>query len=941
MSDLRSVLRGFYPSRQGKVTVLDFRSIGTICTALERGDVKKALVECQSLLKRKPHDPSALAIKAVAVSISSKPLTASSRQELNKAVSTIKSVRDGAALDDGELVMAIYFALNVAGQNAEALELLLQAAERNPDDESLSQEAFVQSIFWRNFEKAQKLSMRMASKFQDNTEYTFWSIMSIVLLVRDLKHPETDVLLSIAERQLSSYFSDPSTSQAYKTPDEFQTASRVLELRVQYASASPDARSLSKGPPTCPSLSPSDPPRTPRRALLDHFHSPEGDKWCDQNLGFELWRREVELAHGDVDDWKLSIARLKLQLEAGDINWHTMLYLIRCSFAVAARSPAATAPAEDATQPPSDALQTVSAARDLFRDLSTTSPKAKVERGFPLALLEIARELRCRGWPQDDSFEDLLISYFDRFSTKMCCFDDLLPYLDALEPDESSSVRSKMETIGEKREDSASLGESPASARRSINALKIARYLSREENVGSELAKADDFAARYFAALPLGQDLPPTELQPADDFALLAGQALVSAYHMSRDRAHLERAAALLDHALRKSRYKYQIRIVLINILRLLGAPSLSLAHYRTFGVKNVQYDTLSHLVVHRAATFALEASKDAGVFDEMQRTIQWYGLGSTEASQMSTQPFTYPNYTKVEDFNDFRERLNDSLGRSLAILEIVRMRLLRGLLDTPATEWSCKELRAVADRPERTYHDNRDFKTLPHFQRRESPQIWAQTALGGLIDAQWLRAMWSVYSCFLQPSTAFVVPEQETSTLTRPEASLFRFSSLAQRALVASLEDANEAEQAALAALKEHGELVTQIIDDAASLPCDILHVASIALEAFSLLELGIEQRLDEMAEQKSPDQAKHSKRFRNLRNSARHLVLQMSQRVMAHSKKASKDRNKVVAALSPLTQHEPLTQDVLTNFAVALVDSRKASIEGLATTMHRRTAK
>lgn len=170
-----------------------------------------------------------------------------------------------------------------------------------------------------------------------------------------------------------------------------------------------------------------------------------------------------------------------------------------------------------------------------------------------------------------------------------------------------------------------------------------------------------------------GKDLPPTELQPADDFALLAAQALVSAFHLSRaslsaslsslgarpdsttradDRTYLERALVLAEHALQHSKFKYQLRLVAINVLRQLGAPSLALAHYRTFGVKNIQHDTLSHVVLARGATFAVEqgGAKGAppGVWEDARATEAWYAGGRREAGDMVVKAFSYGAYAKV-----------------------------------------------------------------------------------------------------------------------------------------------------------------------------------------------------------------------------------------------------------------------------------------------------
>jgi N-terminal acetyltransferase B complex non-catalytic subunit len=39
-----------------------------------------------------------------------------------------------------------------------------------------------------------------------------------------------------------------------------------------------------------------------------------------------------------------------------------------------------------------------------------------------------------------DSLASLVKQYFDRFASKMCCFDDLYPYLDVLSSSETSAL---------------------------------------------------------------------------------------------------------------------------------------------------------------------------------------------------------------------------------------------------------------------------------------------------------------------------------------------------------------------------------------------------------------------------------------------------------------------------------------------------------------------
>lgn len=157
----------------------------------------------------------------------------------------------------------------------------------------------------------------MTGSFPTNPDYILWSIMTVILQIRDLQHPQSDSLLSLAERQASDYFSTAPDSSEYKSSDEFHIASRLLEFRAQLSSSKPD--STNSTPPKFPSLSTSDSSRTPQERLLDHFASEEGEKWCERNLGFELWRREVELRFGSNEggEWRRSWDRLKLQLEKG------------------------------------------------------------------------------------------------------------------------------------------------------------------------------------------------------------------------------------------------------------------------------------------------------------------------------------------------------------------------------------------------------------------------------------------------------------------------------------------------------------------------------------------------------------------------------------------------------------------------------------------------
>lgn len=158
----------------------------------------------------------------------------------------------------------------------------------------------------------------------------------------------------------------------------------------------------------------------------------------------------------------------------------------------------------------------------------------------------------------------------------------------------------------------------------------------------------------------IGKHLSDKDVQPADDLALLAVNALVSAWTSSRKRtsllpavdiplrkspdnqAYLHQALVILEYGSKRSKYNFQFRVLAIRIYRLLGttlfarftfsssshadmqlcaflsgANGLAVAHYRLLDVKQVQCDTLSHLIVARASTFSLASIGDLCMMQE------------------------------------------------------------------------------------------------------------------------------------------------------------------------------------------------------------------------------------------------------------------------------------------------------------------------------------
>ena len=113
---------------------------------------------------------------------------------------------------------------------------------------------------------------------------------------------------------------------------------------------------------------------------------------------------------------------------------------------------------------------------------------------------------------------------------------------------------------------------------RLINSFKILRFSLLESDITVELesARVEKYLKYYLEALPLGAHLPSTELQPADDLALLAGNALVNLWTLTNHDAHLLNAVYLLEFGLTKSKQSFLMRLILIRVYRILGKVPIS-----------------------------------------------------------------------------------------------------------------------------------------------------------------------------------------------------------------------------------------------------------------------------------------------------------------------------------------------------------------------------
>ena len=215
---------------------------------------------------------------------------------------------------------------------------------------------------------------------------------------------------------------------------------------------------------------------------------------------------------------------------------------------------------------------------------------------------------------------------------------------------------------------------------KTANAEKIHRAILSPPSLDDEIRSAKLMAQAYFETSHLGQsfvanadtaysaytsavNLTETDLHPGDDFALLSAEAWVAAYTISSARldvslhvkltvcvdsiAHLESAIAILTVALKSSKYRYQLRVLLIRTLRMMGAAQLVLQHHELLNPKQTQIDSISHFAFERGSALVLSAMPSPAktgikeveqprMLHELQRMVSWYERAEDEVRSMA-----------------------------------------------------------------------------------------------------------------------------------------------------------------------------------------------------------------------------------------------------------------------------------------------------------------
>ncbi|KAF8077880.1 actin cytoskeleton organization protein [Lyophyllum atratum] len=666
------------------------RQIRPIYDALDTGSNKSAIVACNKLLKKHPKNELIKALKALALVRS---------QKVEESLILCDEVLDMKPTNDAVL-SAMMHVLRGLGRHKDMVMMFGEAYKQQPTNEELGAQTFFANVRAGHWKSAQQIATKMHKQFQED-RYLYWSVISAVLQANDASTPPSmrTLLYKLAHRLITS-----SPTPSYQNTDRFHLHLSILRELELYDDA---------------------------HKLLD---SDIGRAICSTSLSCNEIRRDIWRLRGMIrEEGKLAEARI---IDMKDRNWLEFLSVLDATFSCVVPQQN-DGPSSTSETSISECKEQLTRTQELFTQIAQEDGPR--DRSAALALLELEKRARTHGISNDsERLVTLMQEYFSQVGDKACCFEDMKPYL-ALEGEELAKWTSYLEAV-------SSSFTTANELRRLINSHKLLRHNLTQSDltVEAETTRVTLYIEQYLEGLSLGADLPPTELQHADDLALLAGNVFVNIWRLTSDEKYLLNAVTLLEFALTKSRQSFQARLILIRLYRLLGAPSLALEHYRIMGIKQVQHDTLSHFILSRASTFSLASTGDLTLATECLESTQIYISNSQETSDFVVRAFTAEKYSQIPEFIVFEERLDNSLQRDIVKMEHLRMRITHEPLTSDIIDMELIELKFIFDR---THHDNRDFDIIANYQPRSSESIHLQTLLFGRNESHgWLWTFLKLY---------------------------------------------------------------------------------------------------------------------------------------------------------------------------------------------------
>ncbi|KAI4454836.1 n-terminal acetyltransferase-related [Holotrichia oblita] len=557
------------------------RRLRPIYEWLDNGNNKKALQECEKVLKKTSNLQCAKALKALAL------------LRLGKETECC-TILDSLTLEkpsDDATLQAMTLCYRELQQLEKICRLYEQAVKIDHTNEELHTHLFMAYVRVSDFKSQQQAAMTLY-KLKARNPYYCWVVMSIILQATrgpDSTNPQKrNLLLSLAERMINKFITD----NKMEAEQEAQLYIMVLELQQKY------------------------------EELLSVLEGPIGDRLNNCSISYSKLPYMVKLKQ-----WNKVNLYCKSILVYSVDKWNIWKEYINSVFELMQSPPVVNNHGEPAENGQND-LETVDDTPEKSHEFicrlveNVTTDNGYLLRGPYLARFELCSKLMEKGIDTDllgDTIE-LFIEYFRKFGHKPCCVSDLRTYLKLLD--------------GEKKTE-----------------------------LGSRLIKDVGISA---TSIP--------QSGPSDPYALLAAHVLYDLAQLTQSSEHIILALVLLDNLLNNSPSNFHAKLLSVRLYHTLGGGIGAQTMYESLDVKHLQLDSLGYIHCGRLPTTGL-LNLATNLYDT---TLKFFSSNYKDSSDHLTFSYKFGSFQKLDEFMDFRERLNNSLHYTTIAVDGIMLCLMQ-----------------------------------------------------------------------------------------------------------------------------------------------------------------------------------------------------------------------------------------------------------------------
>ncbi|KAB7494608.1 N-alpha-acetyltransferase 25, NatB auxiliary subunit [Armadillidium nasatum] len=602
------------------------RRLRPIYDWLDNGNNKKAVQEADKVLRKQPNLHCASVLKALAL------LRLGRNKESTEIVNNV--VSEGTS-DDATL-QALTICYREMHQPHLICSIYENALKLDPTNEDIISHLFMAYVRVGNYKKQQVTAM-MLYKLKPKNPYYFWAIMSIVMQAHTTKDSVSrKVSLQLAERMILKFVNeDKIDSEA-----EVLTYLYILELEEKYEDA---------------------------LAVLD---GPLARRIVQKMQNFMPLKRALYNTKLNKFD-SASIIYMDLILEQPD-NWQHYVFFVDTILSMYKRH--VNAP-EGKADPLQEASQFLTNAREKNISLGGEN------RSPFLGLLQFALKLKEEGLHEKielvcGNVTDLLFDYIKHIGSKMCCYTDIVNFLPLVPKEETSTLLERVFNLVEKDANGVPV---------SINhifmhqiGLQLQRAFGKEDftETAEDIVKfADRLVHFYQETSQFCAHMATTDIKPNDTYLILASHYyfealshLVTKISSSSNEEQKEfssfasntlvKLCCLLEHGIEICKANYHLKLLLIKAYNLIGATSASYDVYERLDMKQIQVDTLGHIM----SLQSLDTGHYSCASTIFSTTLKFFMANYKDTSDPLIMAYKFGSLCRIPECVEFRERLNNSL---------------------------------------------------------------------------------------------------------------------------------------------------------------------------------------------------------------------------------------------------------------------------------------